>query len=451
MLFQIYGDGAGWQLFGWLLVFTGLVLANEFARRSKLGGMICFLGIPAVLTIYFIAIYVCAGMGMDWALNNQTYTHMNSWFHYAKLYAATAGCIGFMMLKYKWSIGGTEWFKVFPFVIVAINILIAVVSDFESGIKGLAALRAYGDRWWLSSENVWLYGGWWNWVNGIAGIINILCMTGWWGIYASKDKRDMLWPDMTFVYILAYDLWNFEYTYNNLPTHTWYCGLALLLAPTFANALWNKGGWIQNRANTLALWCMFAQVFPLFQDEGRFAVLPVLYSDGVMNPAVRPASADPTMQGVVAIIALAVNVVALAFIIKRSIEQKKNPYRSEIFTDQRDFQLAMARAVGCYPPPALPGGKPPGCFCGCFDYWQTGRSFFGCAASFCGFRTGAAGDLGGLARVSPGTAGRPAPCAGRFSPQRDSGSRRPGSRCTGPHGDPGPDSGPVLWRAVPAA
>ena len=52
------------------------------------------------------------------------------------------------------------------------------------------------------------------------------------------------------------------------------------------------------------------------------------------------------MQGVVAIIALAVNVVALAFIIKRSIEQKKNPYRSEIFTDQRDFQLAMARAEG---------------------------------------------------------------------------------------------------------
>jgi len=43
MLFQIYGDGAGWQLLGWLLVFAGLVLANEFARRSKIGGMICFL------------------------------------------------------------------------------------------------------------------------------------------------------------------------------------------------------------------------------------------------------------------------------------------------------------------------------------------------------------------------------------------------------------------------
>lgn len=54
-------------------------------------------------------------------------------------------------------------------------------------------------------------------------------------------------------------------------------GVALLLAPTFANALWNKGGWIQNRANTLATWCMFAQVFPLFQVDGIFATLPVLY------------------------------------------------------------------------------------------------------------------------------------------------------------------------------
>lgn len=35
MLFQIYGDGAGWQLLGWVLVFAGLVLANEFARRTK--------------------------------------------------------------------------------------------------------------------------------------------------------------------------------------------------------------------------------------------------------------------------------------------------------------------------------------------------------------------------------------------------------------------------------
>ena len=344
MLFQIYGETSLYQLLGFVLVFTGLVLANEFARRTKTGGIICFLVLPAVLTVYFVAIAIGAHAGAEWALNNQTYSNMNSWFHYAKLYAATAGCIGFMMLKYKWSIGKTEWFKVFPFAIVAINILIAVASDFESGIRGAMALKEFGDRWWLSSENVWLYGGWWNWVNGIAGIVNIFCMTAWWGIYSSKDQKDMLWPDMTWCYILAYDLWNFEYTYNCLPTHTWYCGLALLLAPTFANHFWNKGGWIQNRANTLALWCMFAQVFPLFQDNSVFSTITSVYADGVMNPAVRPTAANPTAQGVVSIVALVVNVVILASIIKRAKAQKKNPYKQEIFTDQRDFREAMERA-----------------------------------------------------------------------------------------------------------
>ena len=344
MLFQIYGETAGFQLLGWLMVFVCLILANEFARSSKLGGIACFLVLPAGLSIYFIAIYVCAAMGMDWALNNSTYLYMNSWFHYAKLYAATIGCIGFMMLKYKWSIGKTEWFKVFPFLIVAANILIAVASDFESAIKGAKAMAEYGDRWWLSSENVWLYGGWWNWLNGIAGILNILCMTGWWGIYASKDKKDMLWPDMIWLYILAYDVWNFQYTYLNLPTHSWYCGVALLLAPTVAAMLWNKGGWIQNRANTLALWCMFAQVFPLFQDASRFTTIPVLYADGFMNAAVRPELVNPVPQGVISILSIGINALALGIIIKRSREQKKNPYKSEIFTDTKDFQLAMARA-----------------------------------------------------------------------------------------------------------
>lgn len=206
MLFQIYGETAGFQLLGWLMVFVGLILANEFARRTKWGGIACFLVLPAGLTIYFISIYVGAAMGAQWALNNPTYVYLN------------------------------------------------------------------------------------------------------------------------------------------LPTHTWYCGLALLLAPTVANALWNKGGWIQNRANTLALWCMFAQVFPLFQDRSIFTTLPVLYADGFMDAAIRPTLVNPVPQGVISIASLAINVLALALIIKRSKEQKKNPYKQEIFTDAKDFQLAMARA-----------------------------------------------------------------------------------------------------------
>ena len=340
MLFQVYGDTAVYQWIGWILVFCCLIGANELARRTKTGGIVAFLVVPAILTVYFITIYVAAAAGAEWALTNPTYVHMTSWFHYAKLYAATAGCIGFMALKYKWgAIGKSEWFKCFPFVIVAINILIAVVSDFES------AIRAWGTTW-VSTEGVTLMGGWHNVFNGVAGLINIACMTGWFGIYVSKRKQDMLWPDMTWVFIVAYDLWNFCYTYNCLPTHSWYCGLALLLAPTVANFFWNKGGWIQNRANTLALWCMFAQVFPLFQDASVFTTIPVLYADGFMDAAVRPSAADPTMQGVVAILALAANVIVLAVIIKRSLAQKKNPYTGEIFTDTRDFQLAMARAEG---------------------------------------------------------------------------------------------------------
>lgn len=344
MFFQIYGETAGWQLLGWLLVFAGLVVMNEIARRSKAGGIACFLILPAALSVYFIAIYVGAAMGADWALNNDTYVHMNSWFHYAKLYAATAGCIGFMILKYHWGkLGKSHGFKAFPFIIVAINILIAVASDFESAVR--AGSLAGG--WWLSSEGVWLYGGWWNVLNGLAGILNIFCMTGWWGIYSSKDKKDMLWPDMIWVYVLAYDIWNFQYTYLNLPTHSWYCGLALLLAPTFAAALWNKGGWIQNRANTLALWCMFAQVFPLFQDVSRFTTVTSVYGQGGIAAAMgssMPTIAEPTAQGIISVLSFAVNVFVFAYILKRAKVQKKNPWKNEIFTDTKDYKEAMERA-----------------------------------------------------------------------------------------------------------
>ena len=337
MLFDVYGPNAGFQWLGLAMVLIALILLNEFARRTKAGGIFMFFGVCGAMTVYCLAVEIGAASGAEWAVNNPTHTDMNSWFHYAKVYAATAGCIGFMMLKYSWGkIGRSHWFKAFPFVIVAINILIAVVSDFES------AFRAFGTTW-VSTEGVTLYGGWHNVFNGIAGLLNIACMTGWFGIYISKKRQDMLWPDMTWCYILAYDLWNFEYTYNCLPTHSWYCGLALLLAPTFANHFWNKGGWIQNRANTLALWCMFAQVFPLFQDKSIFTTIPTIYADGFMDPAIRPTAADPTAQGVVAIVALVVNVVILAVIIKRAKEQKKNPYKQEVFTDQKDFQEAMAR------------------------------------------------------------------------------------------------------------
>ena len=364
MLFQLYGSTAMTQLLGWVLVFAGLVILNEIGRRTKIGGIVIFVIIPAILTIYFIAIQA----GLFGGHSNQTYEYMNGWFHYAKLYAADIGVVGFLMIKYKWGLGKKEWFKPWPFIIVAINILIAVASDFESAIRAYQITGDFSGAWWASNEGVFLYGGWWNIVNGIAGLINIFCMTGWWGIYSSKKKDDMLWPDMTIWFIVAYDIWNFEYTYCNLPTHTWYCGVALLLAPTFANALWNKGGWIQNRAMTLATWCMFAQVLPLFQLSNTFSVLPSLYGgatkagvkaldlynaaitchttgasagDAIANFGI---TANPTAQGVVAMLAIIANVVCISVIIKRSIEQQQCPYTKEIWVGTRDYEQAMSRA-----------------------------------------------------------------------------------------------------------
>ena len=40
MLFQIYGETALYQLLGFVLVFTGLVLANDLASRTKTGSNI---------------------------------------------------------------------------------------------------------------------------------------------------------------------------------------------------------------------------------------------------------------------------------------------------------------------------------------------------------------------------------------------------------------------------
>ena len=113
-------------------------------------------------------------------------------------------------------------------------------------------------------------------------------------------------------------------------------------------------GWIQNRANTLATWCMFAQVFPLFQVDGIFATLPVLYKyTGATTgmelshftlEQMNAAGAYPVAQGVMSILAVVANVICIAVIIKRAIEQKKNPYKNEIFAGTKDFEEAMDRA-----------------------------------------------------------------------------------------------------------
>ena len=104
---------------------------------------------------------------------------------------------------------------------------------------------------------------------------------------------------------------------------------------------WNKCGWIQNRAFTLAIWCMFAQCVPAFQDYSVFSVQSVN---------------NPNVNLVVSVIALVANVAAFAYIMYRARKLKVNPYLNEVFVGTRDYDQAMARREDA---PQLPSDPKP--------------------------------------------------------------------------------------------
>ncbi|MGL4772615.1 MAG: DUF5692 family protein, partial [Clostridium sp.] len=234
-----------------LAVFVVLIVLNEVSRRYKVGAVLLFMVLPVILTFFV------------WPKTTEG-TSVNTWFHYAKVYSALAGCIMFWIVRYVKGAVNKKWVLALPAIILAVNIFEAVMRDFE--IYGLNLNSQMFDGMMLTS-------GPWNVMNGIAGILNILTISGWIGICVTKGKnKDMIWPDMVWFWIVAYDLWNFAYTYNCLPDHSWYCGIALLLAPTITAFFVSKGAWLQHRAHTLALWCMFAMTAPNFIDHSQFAV-----------------------------------------------------------------------------------------------------------------------------------------------------------------------------------
>lgn len=343
MLFQVYGENAIYQWAGLFLVFAILMVLNWWSIKSRKGAITMIIIVPIIVTVYCLAVAMGAAAGADWALNNPTYLYMNGWFHYAKLYAALLSCISFMLIRFQWGIGKKKWFIYTVPGILILNILIAVVSDVEHAVVAW-------NTWTLSNEGVWLYGGPHNIMNAIAGILNIVGLTAVMHIYVSKPMgsdrkgRDVIWADMTIMWIIPYDLWNFCYTYCNLPNHSWYCGLALLLAPTVLALVWNKGSWLINRGHTLTFWCMFAQVFPLFMEStSPFSVLPTMYAEGVMtNGAV-----NVMPMTIVAALALISNIVLVGTVVYKCIKEKKNWWKHEMFTESKGYKEAMERAELC--------------------------------------------------------------------------------------------------------
>lgn len=309
----------------WILIFGILFGLNEITRRWKYAGLFCFVILPIILSGVWFTV-----------LKGTTYT---DWFHLAKVYSATAGCIGFWCIRHlkgknkstgkEWRLSDKKWALCFPPIILAINILEAVARDFQVGLQ-------YQGGGILADDAMYVLGGPWNFMNAIAGILNIIAITGWLGICirkkTSKDgSKDMLWPDMLWFWIIAYDLWNFAYTYNCLPGHAWYCGFALLLAPTLCAFTIGKGAWLQHRAQTLALWCMFAQTFPAFIDKGTFAVSSTYNTTALFG---------------FSLVALLSNIAVFAYMIYKVVKTKRNPYTSELYTDLQKYQEVKALAEG---------------------------------------------------------------------------------------------------------
>ncbi|HEY9573941.1 MAG TPA: DUF5692 family protein [Lachnospiraceae bacterium] len=328
----------------WLCVFAALFGLNEVGRRFKWVGFAFFVVLPIVLTILWLTV-----------LKETSYM---DWFHLAKVYSSTAGCIGFWCIRHIKGASKLKWLLCFPPLILAINILEAVGRDFEVGLNYVIPTVEY-----LNNQTQYYVGGSWNFMNGIAGLLNIVTITGWFGIVVRKKtkkdgSKDMLWPDMLWFWIIAYDLWNFAYTYNCLPTHAWYCGLALLLAPTLCAFTLGKGAWLQHRAQTLALWCMFAQTFPMFQDAGKFMVHSlaskaiateaiaqnIVAADGstmqVAEGLYKVAGATPntTPLFIMSLLALLFNIGVFVYMIYKVVKTKRNPYKGELYTDLKKYK-----------------------------------------------------------------------------------------------------------------
>ncbi|MEN9918157.1 MAG: hypothetical protein RL662_593 [Bacteroidota bacterium] len=278
----------------WVGLLVSLMIINEILRLSKWFSLLFFVIIPLILTFTLWS-------NLD--PNNPT----NDWFHWVKLYSVIAAGIGFSLMRYT-KLGDNKYMKIFPVLILAVNILEAVLRDFELGSQ---------------------VGGMQHWMNGVAGILSIITLCGWTGIFIDKkDKSDLLWADMTVFWIIAYDVWNFAYIYNCIPTSAFF-GLAVLLACTIPCLLIKKGTWVQARAFTLTAWMMLLFTFPVYLQAN--ATLPAEGTTG---------------QLIVSFVSLALNVGFFVYHFGKIIRNKSYGFGQEIHTDTKGSQAIHAMEKG---------------------------------------------------------------------------------------------------------
>ncbi len=289
-------------------ILITLIALNEFGRTTKWGGVTLFIITPIILTIFVWP--TTAAPGNEYGTGN--------WFNWVKTYSALAGCVGFMAIRYIPNLAKKKWALLFPPLILGLNIFEAAIRDFQ--------VYSYGAFNGEYINNLWLMSGPWNIMNGIAGILNVLTICGWLGIYISKDRsKDMMWPDMIWAWIIAYDLWNFSYTYNCISDHSIYCGVILLLSCTIPAFFIKKGAWLQHRAATLSLWIMFIMTMPQFADR----IMPI------------PTTHNPKAFFVVALISLLFNVGLFGYQMNLIFKKKLHPLKDELYKGTKTYNKVL--------------------------------------------------------------------------------------------------------------
>lgn len=277
-----------------LALSFALFLVNEVTRRSKLLSIVTYIVIPVAFTLFV------------WPKTGESSTVSGNWFAWIKTYSALAGVIGFMALRYLPGLQKNKFMLLFPALILAVNILEAVLRDFQ----------CYS----MSGELVnglFIQGGIWNILNGIAGILSILTITGWVGIRISKNKfNDMVWADMQWFYVVAYCLWNISYVYNCIPNRAFYAGVILLSLSLIAGLVTSKGVWLQHRAQILALFAMFSLTFPTYSLTAFFSITSTLNTASMF---------------ILSVISLLSNGLVFGYQIYQMIKTKRNPLSVELY------------------------------------------------------------------------------------------------------------------------
>lgn len=202
-------------------VFLGIILLilNHILRKNKIIAFAIFAFLPIILTPLWISIF-SGGV-----------------FVWLKIYSLIIGALWILLLRFT-KLRKKRWAFWVMWGLLIINILEATITD---------------------SLTIHLA----NYLNVLAGLLLILTLDPLTKICIKKKEfNDLLWPSLSFKWIIGYSIWNITFVYLNFPETTF--RHVVLLAIPLIIAYYFKGAWIQTRAFTLAIYFMFAFSFPSF-------------------------------------------------------------------------------------------------------------------------------------------------------------------------------------------